>query len=392
MRRGNGGPDRRSRAGGKGEATRRRIGRRSRDTRGQSHVLFQDSPIPVWEADFRQIKTLIAGLSDSGIRDLREYLETHGEAVTALPTMVKVIDANKATLKLYGAKTVEDFQDGLGAVFAEESRDTWKEGLIAIAGGKRRFEAVAITRTLKGDKRHIRLRWSVAPGHDKTLSRVFVYIIDITEYWRLGQALSESEERFRKLSEAASEGIAIHEKGRILDANQALATMFGYEPSEVVGMTAWELTAPESRDLISRRILAGYEQPYEMVGLRKDGSTFPIESCGKAIHHEGRVVRVAVMRDITERKRAEEAIQRAREEMEIRLEPKVGRDPLYGLTFRELTVLYLVAAGKEDREIGIELGISHLTVQKHVAHILEKMGAHSRTEASVRAVRDGLLS
>jgi PAS domain S-box-containing protein len=392
VRRGNGGPDRRLRADGERQATQRRIARRPRETPGHSHVLFKDSPIPIWEADFRQLKTLIVGLSDSGILDLREYLETHGEPVTALPTMVKVIDANNATLELYGARNVEDFQDGLGAFFSEESRDTLKEGLIAIAGGKGSFDALAITRTLKGDRKRVRLRWSVAPGHDKTLSRVFIHVIDFTEYSRLWQALSESEERFRKLSEAASEGIAIHEKGRILDANRALATMFGYEPSEIVGMTAWDLTAPESRDLVSRRILAGYEQPYEIVGLRRDGSTFPIESCGKAIHHEGRVVRVAVMRDITERKRAEESIQRAREEMEIKLEPKAGRDPIYGLTFRELTVLYLVAAGKEDREIGVELGISHLTVQKHVAHILEKMDAHSRTEASVRAVRDGLLS
>lgn len=63
----------------------------------------------------------------------------------------------------------------------------------------------------------------------------------------------------------------------------------------------------------------------------------------------------------------------------------------YGLTFREFTVLHHVAAGRSDKEIGLELGISPLTVGKHVANILSKMEAVSRTEAGVRAEREGLL-
>ena len=64
----------------------------------------------------------------------------------------------------------------------------------------------------------------------------------------------------------------------------------------------------------------------------------------------------------------------------------------YGLTFRELMVLRLVVAGKSNKEIGAVLGISALTASKHVANILHKMSAASRTEAGVRAVREGLLN
>ena len=63
----------------------------------------------------------------------------------------------------------------------------------------------------------------------------------------------------------------------------------------------------------------------------------------------------------------------------------------YGLTFRELTVLHLVAAGKSDKEIGAELSISPLTAQKHTSNILGKMDAGSRTEAATRALREDLL-
>jgi DNA-binding NarL/FixJ family response regulator len=92
-----------------------------------------------------------------------------------------------------------------------------------------------------------------------------------------------------------------------------------------------------------------------------------------------------------ERKKAEESMQRAREELEGKVERQILRRNPYGLTFRELTVLHLVSSGMPDKGIGIELGISPLTAQKHISNILAKMEASCRTEASVRAVREGLL-
>jgi DNA-binding NarL/FixJ family response regulator len=67
------------------------------------------------------------------------------------------------------------------------------------------------------------------------------------------------------------------------------------------------------------------------------------------------------------------------------------QDNHYGLTARQLTVLQLVAAGKSDKEIAAAMNISTLTASKHVANILRKMGVASRTEASVRAIREGIL-
>lgn len=64
----------------------------------------------------------------------------------------------------------------------------------------------------------------------------------------------------------------------------------------------------------------------------------------------------------------------------------------YALTDRELAVLQAVAGGHTDKEIGKQLTISPMTVRKHVASIRRKMGAQSRTEASVRALKEGLLS
>jgi len=121
--------------------------------------------------------------------------------------------------------------------------------------------------------------------------------------------LKESEERFQKLSNASFEGIAIHEDGRILAANPALAEMFGYELSEIVGLTRKELIAPEAlqetRDELRASITSGSDEVQETIGLRRSGETFPIELRGKWVPYLGRLVRVSAIRDISGRKQAE---------------------------------------------------------------------------------------
>jgi PAS domain S-box-containing protein len=215
---------------------------------------------------------------------------------------------------------------------------------------------------------------------------------DITERKRAEEALRESENRFRTLSEAGFEGIAIHNKGTIVDGNQAFAGMFGYELPEAIGMYVLDFVADESCDLVLQHIASKYAEPFEFTGLRKDGLAFPVEVRGRAIPYQGKMVTVAGLRDLTERKRMEEALQKAREELESRAEHAMRRGNPYSLSFRELTVLYLIAAGRSDKEIAYQLGISPRTASKHVENILQKMGVASRTKASVQAVRGGLLA
>ena len=155
-----------------------------------------------------------------------------------------------------------------------------------------------------------------ARGH---LTGRLMVLHDITERVRTEEALRESEERFRRLSSAAFEGIAIHDKGKILDANSKIAEMFGYKRSEFIGKYALDLAAPESWDLVLKHIQSGYEKAYEATGLRKDGTTFAGEVVGRPIPYQGRVVRVTAIRDITERKRAEEQIQASLKEKEMLL-------------------------------------------------------------------------
>ena len=100
---------------------------------------------------------------------------------------------------------------------------------------------------------------------------------------------------------------------------------------------------------------------------------------------------LAIVRDVTARRRAQDDLDRLRDELETRVEKAVSIDTAYDLSFRELTVLSLAAEGCSDKEIASILGISHRTVQTHITHILQKMDASNRAEASARAQREGLL-
>jgi PAS domain S-box-containing protein len=138
-------------------------------------------------------------------------------------------------------------------------------------------------------------------------------IKDISERKRAEQALRESEERFARLSSVASEGIGIGEQGKILDANARLAEMLGYQEEELLGMNIMDIVAPESHDLVSSYIKSGFEGPYEHLVIRKDGSTFPVEVLDRSVPYKGRQAKATIVRDITRRKRAEEALRESEE-------------------------------------------------------------------------------
>jgi PAS domain S-box-containing protein len=125
------------------------------------------------------------------------------------------------------------------------------------------------------------------------------------------EKLKASEERFHLLCEAAEEGIIIHDNGIIIEANQAMARMFGYELSEMIGKNAEVGVTSESWKVVLDNAATGYDKPYEITGVRKDGSTFTCSVVGKPYKYRGRSLRVVLFRDVTERKKAEELLQKS---------------------------------------------------------------------------------
>jgi PAS domain S-box-containing protein len=136
---------------------------------------------------------------------------------------------------------------------------------------------------------------------------------DISDRKRAVEALEESEERFQALAQASFEGIAFTDGGVVIDANSQLAQMLRYDLSEIIGKPVADMIAPEDWESVRKNMEAGYEGLYENRLLRKDRSTIIVETQAKHFAYRGRIVRVTAVRDITEKKRAETALQKSEE-------------------------------------------------------------------------------
>lgn len=94
-------------------------------------------------------------------------------------------------------------------------------------------------------------------------------------------------------------GIAIHDKGQILECNQGLAEFSGFTYEELIGMDSLLLISAESREMVMSNIVAGYEKPYEAIGVRKNGQEFPLRLEARGIPYRGKQVFIVEFRDIT---------------------------------------------------------------------------------------------
>ncbi|MDK2937926.1 MAG: hypothetical protein PWQ51_90 [Methanolobus sp.] len=132
--------------------------------------------------------------------------------------------------------------------------------------------------------------------------------------------LIDSEERFKALHNASFGGIVIHDKGFIVDVNQGFSDITGYSHDELIGMSNYTLIAEDCRETVRKNINSGYEEPYEITMLRKDGTTYPARIQGKIIPYKGQYFRVAEIKDITEQKLSEELLRESEQKQAAMIE------------------------------------------------------------------------
>jgi two-component system sensor histidine kinase/response regulator len=129
---------------------------------------------------------------------------------------------------------------------------------------------------------------------------------------RAEEALGESEQRFRAFVDHATDAFFLQdERHVILDVNRRACECLGYTRDELLGMTPTDFdpdVTPADLEDIKRKLAAGEMMAFECRHRRKDGTIFPVEIRGQAFWEGGRRFTVALVRDITDRKRAEEAL------------------------------------------------------------------------------------
>ncbi|MDY0190532.1 MAG: ATP-binding protein [Desulfuromonas sp.] len=134
--------------------------------------------------------------------------------------------------------------------------------------------------------------------------------------------LQSSEERFKKLSSLTFEGIMLHNDAIVLDTNDSLAQLFGYTIDEIIGSNAIELLfTSEAHPQLYASFAANVAPPLELIAQKKDGTLFPVEVESRDVHTEADHFVVTAVRDISERKQAEQ--QRIELEEQVRQKYKM---------------------------------------------------------------------
>jgi PAS domain S-box-containing protein len=125
--------------------------------------------------------------------------------------------------------------------------------------------------------------------------------------------LRESEERFRTLTDAAFESIFVSEGGKIVDVSEQGLRLFGYDRGEMIGKAVLDLVAPESRATVQAALEAESSSFFGGALIRRDGTQFVGEARGKVVRIGDRRLRLTALRDITDRKRTEQALRESEE-------------------------------------------------------------------------------
>jgi signal transduction histidine kinase len=152
-----------------------------RESEQRYRALFEESPISIWEEDFSPVKRRIDALRAQGVKDFQSYFDSHPQEVTECAEMVRIVDVNKAALKIYRAGKKEDLLKSLRQALDMESLAGFQEELVAIANGKTVLYRECSDKTLTGEQIDVSLSWLVAPGYENDFARVIVSVVDITE-------------------------------------------------------------------------------------------------------------------------------------------------------------------------------------------------------------------
>ncbi len=231
-----------------------------------------------------------------------------------------ILDANERAEWLFGMQREQLCSAGLPALLAEEQTE-----------GRTRAEVLAELRAhLAGEKIHRRECIGLSPSRGRFVAETCVVPLpaaggrrvallsftDISRRRRAEEKLRESEARYRTLFETANDAIFLLRGDRFVDCNPKTFEMFGGRREEIIGVSPYALSPPRQPDgaesaakalgLIAAA-LSGKPQRFEWRHRRLDGSLFDTEVSLNPVTIGGEVLLQAIVRDVTERKRAEEA-------------------------------------------------------------------------------------
>ncbi len=273
--------------------------------------IFHNSPISIWEEDFGKCFNYLDSLVDKSNKSIEEILKDD-EVVRKCVSLVKIIDINNTTLKLYEVKAKEELLQNLSSVFIPESLPAFRSGLLAIYNGISAFETETTNKTLKGKKFDIDVKWNLDRSLDETNSIVIVSLLDITERKLAENNLHNEHNRLADIIENMSDAfVSLDENWCYTAMNTKAGLMFDRDPKEMIGKHIWT-EFPES---VGQPFQLNYEKAMkEKTFIRMEEYYPPYDKWFENRINPTNEGIAIFFTDITERKENEEALIKLSEE------------------------------------------------------------------------------
>jgi PAS domain S-box-containing protein len=262
---------------------------------------------------------------------LKEFVELLPENVSETDALGNIVFVNRKAFDVFGY-TQEDLEKGLTALqmLAPEDRDRAAENMGKVLSGWD-LGGIEYTAQRKDGSTFPALIYANPVVHDGGPAGLRAIIVDITDRKRAMEALRESEVRYRTLFQTSTDGIATASmNGAIQETNPAFQRMLGYEEEELRDKPIQDITPEKWHDLEAEAIQGLLEEAgsghgeLEKEYIRKDGTTICVSVSGTLVRDKnGNPEKlVAFVRDITERKRAEQELRTYQELLEERVEER----------------------------------------------------------------------
>ncbi|MBW8041649.1 MAG: PAS domain S-box protein [Planctomycetes bacterium] len=264
---------------------------------------------------------------------LRESEEQYKELVESNPHGIQKIDtrgvitfSNCAYKEMLGYTEEElSGKSILDLLEPESRRDELREYLsILVREQPEPTVYLQKNRTKDGRVIDMEVNWNYERDNQGHVVGFTSVITDITERKQAEEALRESEEKYRQLVSTTTDAVMLFdaETRNILDVNKACEELYGYSREEFLNLRQNDVTAElEKTEESIQQVANGHLKriPFRY-HRKKDGTIFPVEISGSIFEVAGRKVLCGVIRDITERKRAEEALKASEERLKILFE------------------------------------------------------------------------
>jgi PAS domain S-box-containing protein len=254
------------------------------------------------------------------------------EMIITLTPERRVLTINQSALKILGHEERELLGRDISVIVPgdqiENAKGFWRK--IKEEGHIEDYEGIRVTKL----GRRIPLEFSgvFVRGVGKSKSYVIGVARDISERKEAELALKKSEEKFRMLSEKSPNMIFINKGGRIVYVNKRCEDLMGYTKKEFYsqGFDFMNLIAPQSRELVKENLKKHIEgedfPPYEYTLITKGGREIIGIHNTKLIEYDGEPAILGIITDITERKLAEEELNKKIKELEKWQNLTIGRE------------------------------------------------------------------